>query len=216
MKICIIGMPRSRSSLLLETLSNFYNIPILGKEINLLQTRYGEEYIERLKTLLDLYSSSESGIIRLHPLQLIAYGPFRILNLDWFNFFQYDKIFSTIRYSIPDNIASNFVASKLNTYTYQHPDKPFTKVGPYIFTEKDKHHIRDYIQSTHVLEELNSYFIKNNLGKTTLEYNEIPFYIRKNYPNTWVSHVETEYQYNKIITNYDEIINYYNIMKNGI
>ena len=34
MKICVIGHPRTRSSHLMEVLSNFYQIPIIGEDLN--------------------------------------------------------------------------------------------------------------------------------------------------------------------------------------
>lgn len=214
MKICIIGIPRSRSSILLETISEFYNIKILGEhDINSLEIRYGEEYINAMRSMLEKNSNFSTGVIRFHPLQMIANRPFRILNFDWFKFDQYDKIFFTYRKSISDNIASNLVATKINKFTYKSKDEIKTNLGSFEFTQEDYYHVRDYYRSIHVMEQLKEYLKLYELKWTDLDYDEIPRYIQNNYPGIIVSHVETKYQYDKIISNFNDIIKIYNETK---
>jgi len=211
MKACIIGMPRSRSSILLETISEFYNVRILGEhDINTLEVRHGEEYINTLRAMLEKNSNLLNGVIRFHPLQMIANRPFRILNFDWFKFDQYDKIFFTYRKSISDNIASNFVATKINKFTYKSKADIQTNIGPFVFTEDDHYHVRDYYRSIHIMDQVKEYFRQHDLDWTELDYAEVPDYIQNNYPGIDVSHIETKYQYDKIISNFDDIIKVYN------
>lgn len=207
-------MPRSRSSILLETISEFYNIKILGEhDINTLEIRYGEDYINSLQSFLKKNSNFLNGVIRFHPLQMVANRPFRILNFDWFKFDQYDKIFFTYRKSISDNIASNFVATKINRFTYKSKDEIKTNLGPFEFTQEDYYHVRDYYRSIHVMEQLKEYLRRYDIEWTDLDYDEIPKYIQNNYPGIDVSHVETKYQYDKIISNFNDIIKIYNETK---
>lgn len=213
-------MARSRSSVLLEAISNFYHIKILGEDINQLLEKYGDDYIDKLKPLLYADSNSITGVIRFHPLQLIANRPFRTLNFndrpfilvnfDWFNFNQYDKIFFTTRKDISENIASNFVATKLQKFTYKWPEKVNPNIGPFTFEQQDHFHVRDYHRSVYIIEQLKDYLTGQGIEWTELDYNEIPKYIRNNYPGVKVSHVETHYQYDKIISNYSDIVKIYN------
>jgi hypothetical protein len=207
MKYCIVGMPRSRSSVLLETISLHYNIPILGEDIGNLSQRYGNEYITTLKNLLDNSLKKENGIIRLHPLQMVSIKPFTILNFDWFNFEQYDKIYFTFRESTVDNIASNFIATKLNKFTYKSQSDIVKDFDPVYFSKDDYYHIRDYIQSLNVIDSLKQYFNEQTIKSQDLYYKDIPKYITK-YP-AFTTHVETHYDYRKMISNYDDIIEIY-------
>lgn len=205
MKFCIIALPRSRSSILLEAIQLYFGIKILGEDIGALMQRYGDEYLKTVKELLEKNSAEESGVMRLHPLQMIHTRPFTVLDFDWFNFKQYDKIYFTYRESAIDNIASNFVATKLNKFTYQSESEVFKDVGPFLFSENDHYHVRDYIQSINIMNSLKQYLSKINIESQDLYYNNIPSYLKRYFPNTQVFHVETNYDYKKIVSNYDKI-----------
>lgn len=200
-------MPRSRSSLLLEKIQLHYNIPILGEDIGQLTHRHGDEYLTRLKTLLDNNSKKESGVMRLHPLQMVSVAPFTVLNFDWFNFNQYNKIYFTFRESISDNIASNFIATKLNKFTYKSEDEIVKGIDPFYFSEADHWHVRDYIRSIKVIDLLKEYFNKQGISSQDLYYNDIPKYVKRFQAST--THKETYYNYQTMISNYDSIIEIY-------
>lgn len=206
MKICIIGFPRSRSSILLETISLFYNIPILGEDVNQLTDRR-VDYKFRLLPLLANIKGKSAGVIRLHPLQL-AEVPFQLVNFSNFQFKQYNKIYFTLRESITDNIASNFVATKLNKFTYKSQDDIVKNIEPFYFAEDDHYHVRDYIQSLKIIDLLKQYFNENSIPSQDLYYNDIPQYLTKYQTST--THIETHYDYRNMISNYDEIIEIYN------
>lgn len=208
-------MPRSRSSILLETISLHNNIKILGEDINSITDRFNTTYFSKLKPLLDHYSNFNNGVIRFHPLQLCCMTQYRSLrstseqftlaDFDWFKFKQYDKIYFTVRNSVSDNIASNTVAERLNKFTYKSKDEIVKNVDPIVFSVKDHFNIRNYIDSMTIISRLKEYFLKNNIIYTELEYDIIPQYIKDNFPKSKSFHVSTDYNYKNIISNYDDI-----------
>jgi hypothetical protein len=210
MKYCIIGMPRSRSSMLLEAIKIVNNTQILGEDIGSipLAEKKRQDYLNRLKILITKNNRIPQGVIRFHPLQMVTFNPISILPFELFNFKQYDKIYFTFRDSVSDNIASNFVAERLNKYTYKSKDEVVENIGTLTFTTDDYYNVDNYINSIKVVDSLKKYFLENNIASTDIEYNEIPEYVNKTYPAI-VSHVETNYDYKKIISNYNDIIKVY-------
>ena len=219
MKICIIAFARTRSSMLLETMSLFYKMPILGEKINFLP---GEMLPSEYKIIITTDSRAPNGVIRLHPRH---FYPRKILNLseddrrsqfDLFNFKQYDQVYFVYRESISDLIASYIVADTFNTFTYQNDIKPFDHVAPIKLTEKSHNHIIGQLYSEKVVDKLKEYFDTIGVEYKDLFYNNIPKFCKDNYPNTQTFHIETNYDYKSIITNYDEILPLYNHYKNKI
>ena len=215
MKICIIGFPRSRSSILLETISLFYNIPILGEDINQLTLDYKVTPTNMLyQSMLANYRKVTEGVIRFHLAQLLE-RPRKDLNanFDLFEFSQYDKIYFTFRESVSDIIASEFVAETLNTWTYQSKDAVFKNIEPMEIPADDRV-IRDYVTFERAVVKLKTYLTDNNIASEDLFYNDIPLYLKKHFPGANTFHVRTNYDYSKIITNYDSILEFYNQYKN--
>ena len=217
MKICIIGFPRSRSSLLLETISKYYSIPLLGEDINSIGKTIPmrdwiadtvlppppDSYYTGLKLLLLMHNRKQEGVIRLHPLQL-SFMPYSagIINFDIVNFKQYDTIYFTSRNDV-DTVASLFVAGQLNTFTYKSKDAVFKNIAKMTITDNET--IRTHIISEIVVDKLKKYLATNNINFTELDYDMIPQYIEGKYPDAKSYHVETNYDYKSIITNYDDI-----------
>lgn len=217
MKICIIAFARTRSSMLLETISLYYGIPILGEEINKLALE--RQSLPSSYNFTVDYSHLDNGVLRLHPRHFF---PIRILSLseadrkaefDLFNFKQYDQTYFIYRESISDLIASFFVAEELNTFTYQGNIKPFQNIKPIEITEKHHAHIKGQLRSEKVVLKLKEYFENNNIKYTDLFYNDIPSFVETNYPGKKTFHIETKYDYRSIIKNYDEILSLYNYYK---
>lgn len=209
MKVCIIGFPRSRSSILLETISIFYNIPVIGEHVNTITDRRGN-YLHTLAHELNHITGEANGVIRLHPLQLAA-APFDIIDFSLINFEVYDKIYFTFRESVADNIASNFIATKLNKFTYRmESDRRYVK--PLEFTPDDYFHVRDYNQSIAVVNSVKSYLAEHNIPSEDLYYNNIPRYLASHFPGVKTFHVETKYDYQKLILNYEHIEEVYQRM----
>ena len=214
MKICIIGYPRSRSSMLLDTISKFYKIPILGESINQL-TRMKLTYRNNnYKNLLKNCLRTKDGVIRFHPLQLLDH-PFNpvVYDFELFDFNQYDKIYFTFRRDIVDIIASEFVAQKLKKHTYQSKESLFENIVPMTLTDFYHFIIKEHIYSEILVEKLREYFTLNNIQYQDLYYDSIPEYISKQFVNVETAHVETNYNYQNLVTNYNDILPLYQTYK---
>jgi len=218
MKACVIGFPRSRSSILLETISLFYNIPLLGEDIN--------ELTEDLKTppstasyqaLLKKYLNAKDGVIRFHPFQIHEMPREEMRsNFELFNFEQYDKIYITYRESVADIIASNFVARRLKKYTYKSKDQLITDIPKMTLSIESHAVVKDQIYFEGIVEQLKQYFTLHNISFEELYYNDIPKYLVDHFPGVTSFHVETNYDYKSIIENYDDIVPLYEFYKKQI
>jgi len=218
MKACVIGFPRSRSSILLETISLFYNIPLLGEDIN--------ELTEDLKTppstdeysaLLEKYRNVKDGVIRFHPFQIHEMPREQMLSkFELFNFEQYDKIYITYRESVADIIASNFVARRLKKYTYKSKDQLVTDIPKMTLSIESHAVVKDQIYFESIVDQLKQYFTLHNISFEELYYNDIPKYLTDHFPGVSSFHVETNYDYKSIIENYDDIESLYKFYKKQI
>jgi hypothetical protein len=170
MKICVIGFARSRSSILLETISLFHNIPLLGEDINdITQDLKTPPSAPAYKLLLDKYLKTEHGVIRFHPFQLHEMPKSDMhSNFDLFNFEQYDKIYITYREDVSEVIASNFVARKLKKYTYKSKSDIVTDI-PTMEIIGNHDVIKDQIYFEAIVDSLNEggeYYALEILGTT--------------------------------------------------
>jgi hypothetical protein len=203
MKIAIIGFARSRSSILLEAINLFYKIPILQENIAPNQT---------LKSFLLNTYNQPKGIIRFHPDNKILYKKNSYSYLELFKFEQYDKIFFTTRDFATDYICSYSLALQLNRFTYKSV-KDFEIDKPIInFSMDNELHVKSlkqYVYSQLVVDKIKKHFIKQGITSVSIEYNDIPSFIKNNYPGVKISHLETHYDYKNIFSNYSDIENYY-------
>lgn len=217
MKYCIIGFPRSRSSMLLETISLYYKIPILGEDINEFTNNsinkspfYCYKDTTAYRLLLKKLLRIKQGVIRIHPLQ-ISRPHWPSVNFDLYDFQHYDKIYFTFRESITDALASEFVARTVGRYTYMHPDALLKHIDPIEFN--DDQMIRLHIYSENLVTQLKKYLKENGIRSEDLYYNDIPNYVNDQFPTVKTHHVETHYDYKKIITNYNDIFLKYEELK---
>jgi hypothetical protein len=210
MKVAVIGFARSRSSILLEAINLFYKIPILQE--NLAPNQTLESF------LLNIYKQTK-GVIRFHPDNAILYKKNSYSYLESFNFKQYDKIFFTTRESAVDYICSYSLALELNKWTYKSL-KDFDSNIPIInFSMDNELHvksIRRYVYSQLVVDKIKKHFIKQGITSVSIEYNDIPSFIKNNYPGVKISHLETHYEYKNIFSNYSDIENYYLNMRSEL
>jgi hypothetical protein len=222
MKICLIGFTRSRSSIVLETISNFHQIPILGQEFNehlpkLLPNRdwmedtsspaVPDDHLVEVKLSLKEINDCNEGIVRYHPDQL-SFIPFSgaMLDLDLFNFKHYDKIIFTVRHDVAAMIGSRFIATVLNQWTYNFQSQVKT-VSPRTINNLDYYHIKLTLYNKLVVDHLKKYFAKNDILHEEVDYDDVPAYLNKNFPTThYCSMVKTNYDYKSIITNFNEIM----------
>lgn len=213
MKICIIGFPRSRSSILLETTSNFYNIPMLGSALNQFLNEGGVLGSTGGNILLKNCLRAKTGVIRLHPLQLMnKLNNYEFVNFNLLEFKQYNKIYFTQRNPI-DTIASECVAYTLKRYTYTSPSELIKDIPRIKITGEYRNLIKEHIHSENLVRDLKQYLTNNNITFEDLWYDEIPEYLTVNFPTASTSHIKTNYNYRQIIEDYDNILTLYNSYK---
>jgi hypothetical protein len=213
MKICIIGFPRSRSSILLEAISNFYNIPIIGSTINQFLNDKGVLNSHGGNILLKNCLRAKTGVIRLHPLQLMdKTNKYEFINFDLLEFKQYDKIYFTERDAI-DTIASECVAYTLKKYTYTSPEELVKDIPSIKITNEHRNLIKEHVHSENLVRDLKQYLTINNIFFEELWYDKIPEYLEVNFPTASTSHIKTNYNYRQIIEDYNDIRISYNYYK---
>ena len=213
MKICIIGFPRSRSSVLIETISLFYNIPIIGEDIN--------DHRNFMENFLIEISNFDNGIIRFHPTHLMSYPEIledypKLINLELLKFEQYDKIFFSYR-NVSGYVSSLVIAEQLGKYTYQSVNDLETDIPTMCFSPAPQSNhkliLKDYINSELIVKDIKEHLKRLNIPSIDLYYEDVPDYLMNNFPNTKSFHIETNYDYKGIFTNYSEIEVFYNKLK---
>ena len=222
MKICVIGFPRSRSSLLTESLSDYFCIPIIGEDINLVNKMLENRatwvhdrnyppkpigHFNKLKSLLKSVQQQQDGIIRLHPLQLSMAGfSGEVLDFNLFGFDQYDQIYFTDRNSVPDSICSHFISTHITRrFTYQSLKDINQYINPMSIYLDTYGYLCVFLYEKLIEHELKKYLIEKNISWIQLEYNDIPAYIKTNFGDGLSRHVETQYNYKELIGNYSSI-----------
>lgn len=222
MKVCIIGAQRSRSSMLRDTISNFYNIPILGEDLDQCFNEFRPSnskdlFLQELEKIVDNINASKEGVIRIHPSDLVDNAltdHADLLDFEMFNFEQYDRIFFTTRESISDMVGSLFLARLSNKFMYR-PNEDVKQFEPVQFSFKDHEIVRHCIKSELVIEHLRKHLESLGIVTTNLEYDEVPSFILSTFPNTDCGYIETNYNYSSLIKNYHELPAIYRYYKNN-
>jgi len=220
MKICIIGHPRTRSSVLLESLCSQYEVPIIGEKINDLgklaycRARYdGVElsipkfYRNLLNGCLTQIENSNNGVVRIHPTQLsfLLYSS-KMIDFSRLDFSKYNKIYFTVRHNVSAMISSLFLAHTLGKFTYREKTEVHTAIQPIeLVPNLYFNTIEMLLYSEFIMDEVKKYLTTNSIEWEELDYDIIPKHIEENYSNATSSHVETEYDYSRIVTNYDDL-----------
>ena len=220
MKICVIGHPRTRSSHLLETLSFYFKVPIIGEDLNdyynklttvdFVRTEVPVDeplnYIRNFNILVKKTQRLKDGVIRIHPTQLsLLPANGQVFDFSMFDFKQYDKIYITTRSNLSELVGSYIVSSLLNHFTYKSKDELYKNIKPKTINPDQYYYIKMLMYSDLILTHLKAYFKKHKIECVELEYDTIPDYIETNFPGIVSSHIETNYDYSSLITNYTEI-----------
>jgi hypothetical protein len=209
---------------LLDTVRLYYKVPLLGENINELGNNFSKKYSKDFnynfyKRILNGYwkqlENKKEGVVRLHPTQL-SFIPHSWEMVDFENlmFMQYDKIYFTVRKNIADNISSLFVATTLKKFTYHDKQEVHENIQPITLTSSEYFtSIEMLLYSEFVMNKIKEYLTSQHISWVELEYDDIPTHIDKTYKNTPALHVETEYDYRNIVTNYDELPTLYEQLK---
>ena len=229
-KICLIGFPRSRSSFLLESLSRHYDLHTEKSIEDLFHSfrHYNideNEFVKRYAELLnELDDPNKRFIIRFHPVHLskrrskhVDFDLNLILDFDQYNFSQYDKIYFSTR-NLVDQICSLFVAAKTGIWTYKKDNgtRPLSKLEGWII-EENAGMIFNALGDQIIVDQLEQYLKRNNISYEVLDYDNIVTYAEKNgLPVKEISHLETHYDYSKIILNYDQLPQYVEVSRKSM
>lgn len=205
----------------MDIIRYYYKIPLLGEDFNKLNNNFSKNQFNYkfYKTLLNGYckqlENKNEGLIRLHPTQL-SFIPhsLEIVDFSKLALMRYDKIYFTVRKNIADNISSLFVATTLKAFTYHDKQEVHKNIQPITLTSSEYFSsIEMLLYSEFIMNNLKEYLTSHQVGWEELDYDDIPLHISETYKNTPAIHVETEYDYRNIVTNYDELQSIYEHIK---
>jgi hypothetical protein len=152
--------------------------------------------------------SNESVVVKLQTTDISIQGQppyFSTSNyklLDNYRLLDYDSIFLLYRANTLEQLSSLLVAHE--TKSYFHTEKP--RAEDYIVTfDLVKHHflfnliLDDFCK----LSLVKRYLTDNDKKFTLLEYTDVVDYLNEHCPNVDIPYVKTDFEYSKMITNYD-------------
>lgn len=223
MKILILGRPRTRSTLLINTLSKFYGLSdkdenfkfILGKFNN---TNFKDlDYFKNsVKIFTQTLFSGDNFAIKLFP-RMVTLSNRRIDNLKtyklsiindlsyYYNLKKYDQIFVIDR-NLIDSVYSYAYGSKINVFNFR--DKTLlkeylSKCEPIHIDFNNNPYLKFYVYERAMLDVWKEYLIKYNIKHTCLDYDNIPNYIEINFPNMPALTLDNTFDYKNLISNYE-------------
>jgi hypothetical protein len=223
MKILILGRPRTRSTLLINTVSKFYNLSdkdenfksVIGKftpmnNTNLLNFKnLTKEFTQRL-FLQDNFAiklfprMTILGVQKIHELK--SYTNTIINELSYFyNIRKFDKIFLIDR-NIIDSVYSYAYSSHIQVYNFRDINllNNHLRNKKPILLDLDNPFLKFYIYESAVLNVWSQFLSNNQIEHVKLEYTQLPNYIANNYPNIDTPTLDNKFDYTHLISNYQE------------
>lgn len=229
MKIAVLGIPRTRSSYLIDVVSNNFN---LNNQFEIYQDLQGgcwnsknwtnkENYWELYKNKIitvtnDLFEKNNFSIkifsnVLLSPDYKCIFEDIQFLRLN-----EYNTIYYLYRDNIYDLIISQLTARRNKKFLYSKEDLINLDTYYYSLDLLQNKILReiDYILITITIhKKIKEYLLRKNINFIELEYQEIPTYITNNFSN-----VETIYKEHNInysyVKNYKEVCEYIDYRKN--
>lgn len=236
MKTLLICRPRTRSTVLIDALSKFYNLIDLDEnqkfsiskfQNSTINSDMEEDYFSifqgQFKQHVQKNFKNDNFAIKLYPRMLTmskhtitdlnTYNLKIITDLSYFtNIKKYDSVFYLTR-DLIDSVCSWAYGNHIDYYnfrdqtTLQSKREQFPKLT--IDIEQDGE-LKFYMLEAAILQHWKSYLIKNNIPYTELDYTEIPEYVTKTCPNIQSKTIDSKLNYQEIITNYNELEQYIN------
>lgn len=197
MKIMLLSVPRSKSNFLTGAFAEFYGFPNLREPyINLGSNDL--DYSKKVKFVTDDLFKIQDFVCKLQSSN-IDYPP---ITYNEFQFNMYNEIYITARKNITEQIASLLVAKSNDVWSSPYTEKPAS-----IMFDKTKHmHILTEIEfDIKKLIALKNKLIKDNINVKTLYYEIIDDWVKDHLNNTKTVGQKSEYDYKKIISNYNEL-----------
>ena len=232
MKVIIIGLPRTRSSYLIDVvakslkLKNKFESYVDVMTGSLLAAKsgwnknYWNNYTDKLTLITNNWFIDDNFVVKLFPNMLMSPDLKYIeKNLEFLRLREYDKIYVLHRQNIYDMIISQLIARQIGRFLYE-ANKSFSKnvynTSIDFSTNKVLKEI-DYIITGVILHDrIKQYLEERNVNFTLLEYHDIPEYVQENYPNVTSSYQELNINYKDCIKNYDQICDYIDTRINAL
>lgn len=226
MKILIVCRPRTRSTLLINSLSDFYNLNNKDENYKFCHGKLSHALID--DTRFSLFENciksttqnnfyEDNFVIKLFPRFLIL-NTMEIDSLEEYNlkiiedlsyyisFNKYNQVYFLNR-DLVDSVCSWAYGNYINTFNFY--DNITHKN---IFDQNLKLHIdinhnsilKFYILETAILNCWKT-FLNNNIQHISLDYNDIPTYISTNFQNIVSKSIDNKFNYKELIVNYNNL-----------
>jgi len=235
MKVVILGTFRTRSSYLLDTICNHYKLAFkfepyddlthevyetsfkklpaenwkrYAEQVNLLSDQLITESNYGLKIFSNAYFNSfiiDSTLSKKKIPTLLKTDKLDFISN--FKLHHYDQIYFVNRKSCIDN-AISYVYGTHTSLLYSERER---KLVNHYKNKPIKLHYDHFTIQTMVLKWLLMDIYEKDLQKTKLpyiklDYDEIPSYVGKNFPNTTSQFIDTELDYANLVSNYHQFV----------
>lgn len=224
MKVLVLSTVRTRSSYLLDCISKFYKLENLYEHYTTIQfeaktfNKFQDIVENKTKIIMD---QSEVGV-KIHPTNFINMykyhqnvdyeGPWNVNSIDdfipvtKFQIDQYDKIFILTRTNFIDLYCSWITGLKSNKLLYTQLEKNLIDKNSEPFSIKlHKKIAKILLFDVWFLDNCMNYLPIDESKVIRLDYNNVKDYTNNNFPNIRSKYLETNFDYQKLITNYNEI-----------
>lgn len=224
MKVATIGMPRTRSSYLLDLVSNKFNLENNFESYqDLLQgswrsrlwikdSSYWDSYIRKASVLTNKLFAEDNFSIKIFSNVLISPDlKNHVTNFEFLRLHDYDLLFFLHRNNIIDLVVSQLTARRIKKFLYTHDNVININSYKDPLNLSDNKIIReiDYILVTYKYHFFfRGYIEKSNLKIIDLEYSDIPDYAKRNFSDVESVYKNNDIEYSKILENYDEVSHY--------
>lgn len=229
MKILVLCTPRTRSTVLLDTLSKHYKLENKGETLHFsigkvqntvknpnLNEAYYNHFLTIFKKDVEINFQQNNFIAKLFPNMLVysdhllddpnIYNVQMITNLKYYlNIHKYNKIFYLNR-NITDTICSWYFADLTNYFNF----KSFETLQEQLskttkFSIELNSDLKFFIYECSLLYQIKKYLINNKIEFTYLDFQDIPNFLSTNYPNVEPTTIDSKIDYSQLVLNYKEL-----------
>lgn len=224
MKVLVLSTVRTRSSYLLDCICKFYKLENLYEhyaEIQFTASTF-DQFQNIVENKTQTVVEKNNVGVKIHPTNFINMykyhrnieynGPWNINSIDdfipihKFQIGQYDKIIILNRKNFTDLYCSWITGQKSNKLLYTQLEKNLIEKNSKPFSIKlHKKIAKILLFDIWFLENCMDYLSIENSKIVQLDYNNVKDYTNKNFPNITSKYIETHFNYEELITNYDEI-----------
>lgn len=231
MKVLILGVPRTRSSYFIDIISKHFNLDNYFEIYQDLQNgswrsriwsneNYWDLYFDKIKKLTDDLINKDNYSIKIFSNILISPDLKQIFtDIDFLQFKKYDRVYFLYRKNIIDLIISQILARRINKFLYT-SENSIPLIGyqePLDLTQNKILREIDYIIASLIIhDKIKNYLIKEKINFVELEYNDIPDYLKNQFPKINSDYKEIGIDYSNVLKNYLEVAKHIELRKDLI